>query len=263
MNKKYGVWAAAACTAMVVGLSGCGSSDKDDKGGKTGGNTVEKPAATSGVEKLSAQQISDKAKAELIKVKSMRMNVTGTDGGQPMKLDLALDSAGNCRGSMTSGTAGSFELVKMGEKVWMKPDDAFWKTQLGPQKGAEGAKLFSGKWLHGSTSDPQLKDMAEMCNLKAMQAKAAADTDNNHFTKGTPVTQGGQQVIPLNGKTEKGAPLTLYVAITGKPYPVKIVESGKDASTTELSDYDKPVSTDTPSDAESIDVAKLQQELGS
>ncbi|MFC0601152.1 hypothetical protein [Streptomyces palmae] len=262
MNKKYGVWAVAACAALAMGVSGCGK-DSDDKADKGGDKTAEKPVATSGVEKLSAQEIAEKAKTELVNAKSMRLKADGTDGGKPMTMDLAFDSTGSCRGSMSMGDAGSFELIKLADKVWMKPDDAFYKSQIAPgEGGAEAAKLFKGKWLHGSTSDPMLKSMSEVCDLKGMQAKMAEDTKKSTFTKGAPETQNGQQVIPLKGKDSDGQPETMYVAITGKPYPVKVVSSGKDGGTMVLSDYDKPIAKDTPTAGETIDVSKLQEELG-
>ncbi|MFC0601151.1 hypothetical protein [Streptomyces palmae] len=261
MNKRYGVWAAAACAVLAVGASGCGK-DSDDKGGRTGGGTDKPAITTSGVEKLSAQQISEKAKAELLKATSMRMKIDGTDGGERIRMNLALDTTGNCRGSISPDGTGVIEIVKVGDRVWMKPDEAAWKLQLGPQQGAETAKLFSGKWLSGTTSDEGLKEMAESCDLKSLQSEAASESFDDDFTKGTPETLNGQQVIPLKGRNDKGNPETLYVAITGKPYPVKFVETGKDGGTVELSDYDKPIPTDTPTEAESINFAEFEDELG-
>ncbi|MFH8368529.1 hypothetical protein [Streptomyces sp. NPDC018031] len=263
--KKYGVWAVAACAAMVMGVSGCGDNDKDsDKGGdKVTGGEQSKAPASNGVDKLSATEIYEKSTTELGKAKSLRILGDGKEEGQAMKMDLLLDKSGNCRGSMTMGSAGSFELVKVGEKVWMKPDDAFWKTSMGSEGGEQASKLFSGKWMYGTTSDDMLKDMAGVCDLSAIQAKAAADSaDEKGFTKGAPTSIDGQQVIQLKGKNDEGKPLTYSVALTGKPYPVKIEEAGADQSTMTFSDFDKPVGTDTPAEAESIDVAKMEKELG-
>ncbi|WP_431043888.1 hypothetical protein ACQUSR_19645 [Streptomyces sp. P1-3] len=258
MRKKYGVWAVAACAAMTLGLTGCGGDDKkDDNGDKS----PTKPAApaTNGVEKLTGPEIADKAKNELTSATSVRMNAEGKDGGQSMKMNMLMDNKGDCRGSMTMGSQGSFEIVKLGDKVWMKPDAQFMKTMFG--EDAEVTKLLTGKWMYGSTTtDKDLKDMADVCDLKSVQASAAGSTEQNKsFTKGTVTTLDGHQVIPVSGKNGSGEPITLSVALEGKPYPVKVVKTGADSTTSTLSDYNKPVGTETPPETESIDMAELEK----
>ncbi|MBH5336507.1 hypothetical protein IHE55_17700 [Streptomyces pactum] len=263
--KKYGLWAVAACAAMAMGVSGCGGDDGKDSGKDDKKVTEQetKAPATNGVEKLTAKEIYEKGKTELTQAKSLRMQSEGKDEGQAMKMDLHLDTAGSCRGSMSMGEGGSFELIKLGDKVWMKPDAAFWKTSMGAEGGGEqAAKLFEGKWLYGTTSDDMLKSMSEVCDLKSIQDEAAAEKPDTTMTKGSPTTVDGQQVIQVKGKNDDGAPTTASIALTGKPYLVKIEETGADATTARFSDFDKPVDTQTPAQNQTIDVAKMEQELG-
>ncbi|WKX70875.1 hypothetical protein [Streptomyces sp. XD-27] len=256
MTKKYGAWALAACAAMAMGLTGCGGDDKkDDKPTKP-------PApATNGVEKLTGPEIADKAKNELTSATSMRINVSGKDEGAAMNMNMIMDTKGDCRGSMTTAE-GAFELVKLGDKVWMKPDEQAMKSIFGDDK--EVQKLLHGKWMYGTTTaDKDLKDMTAVCDLKGLQASAGGSSESNKtFTKGAVTTLDGHQVIPVSGKNRSGEPITLSVALEGKPYPVKIVKTGADASTSTLSDFEKPVGTQTPPEMETIDMDELAKSSG-
>ncbi|WP_186319199.1 hypothetical protein [Streptomyces sp. SAJ15] len=260
-------WAVAACAALALAITGCGS-DKSDKGGKSDkdgsilGTKPDKGSdAGSELAKLSAKEISKKAETELESAKSLRMKMDLTSAGTRQKMDLALDGSGNCAGSMEMGTEGSFELIKLSDKVWMKPDETFWKTQAGSD-GAAAAELFKGKWVHGSTSDEMFKDMTDVCDLAGFQQSLDTDDSDDKMTKGTLVTVDGNKVIPVNGKSSDGDPMTLYVAAEGKPYPLKIVQKGTESGSIELTDWDKPVPTTTPPADQVVDMAKLQEQLG-
>lgn len=241
MRTKYGVLVAVSCAAAMIGLSACGSDDSKD-----------------GIESKSASEISEKASAELTGAKSMRISMD--QGADEMQMDLALDVDGNCSGTIAIGDQGSVVLTKLGDKVWMKPDDAFWKAK-GGANGEQMAKLFKGRYIYGTSKDDMLKSMADTCDLKAMQKSIGEDDDDDakELTKGDKATVDGQPTITIENKKEKEK---VYVATKGKPYPLKIVSTDKDdGGTIELKDFDKPVPRKTPSVSESIDVAKLQEEM--
>ncbi|GGR71472.1 hypothetical protein GCM10010252_07300 [Streptomyces aureoverticillatus] len=255
--------AGAVCGAAALALLVPACSDDDDGGG--GGNKKD------GTADLSAQEISDKAKQELLDAKSVHLTLSdkgkGVDKDDPAAMDLALDRDGNCAGTLKfGGTGGSAELVKQGDKVWMKPDEAFWKNQVPGGQGAAAAELFKGRYIHGSTNDDMLKGLAEVCDLKELQKDVSDDSDGGGDTKdlkkGKVTTVDDTRVVPLTGKDDDGNDTTLYVAAEGKPYLIRATEKGTGTDkTTTLTDYDKPVPTKTPSAKESVDVAKLQEEL--
>ncbi|MFD9884834.1 hypothetical protein ACFWZT_25595 [Streptomyces alboflavus] len=256
--------AGAACTAAVLALlvSGC----SDDDGGS--GGKGDKGDSTAD---LSAKEISDKAKQELLDAKSVHLTLTDkgrdVDKDDPAAMDLALDRDGNCTGTLAFGAdGGRAELVKQGDKVWMKPDQAFWRTQVPGGQGDAAAELFKDRYIHGTTKDPMLKGLSEVCDLKELQENvsddAGSDDDPKDLKKGAVTTVDGTRVIPLTGKDDDGKETTLYVAAEGKPYLVRATEKGDGADqTTTLTDYDKPVPTKTPSAKDSVDISKLEQEL--
>ncbi|MFF4951602.1 hypothetical protein ACWC2K_08735 [Streptomyces chattanoogensis] len=214
----------------------------------------------------SAQQISDTALHELAAAKSLRVRTLST--ADPGKLDISLDEAGNCTGTISKGSYGRVDLVKRGNKVWMKPDAAFWKTQLPGKDGSDAARKYAGRYLHGTTGDPILQNLSAACDLNAFQQSATGPTGpppSGHptprLTKGKPTVQEGTRVLPVVKKID-GVTQTLYVAIDGKHYPRKLTaEADHETGTVLLSNYDKPVPSKTPPPGKTVDVSVLEELL--
>lgn len=253
--------ATAVMTALglTAVLTGCGN----DSGGSGSGG---------GLADDSAQQISDKAEKALRGAESVHLKMDVADGaegagtaagGAPASIDLVLDRDGNCAGEVGTDGQGSVEIVKRGEKVWMKPDAAFWKAQAPGKQGEAAAELFKGRYIYGTTSDAMLKPMAETCDLKRFQKEITSDdTKGEKLTKGKVTDVGGTEAIPIVNK-EDGATQTVYVATEGEPYPLKLTSEGGDGDgTMTFSDYGDPVPDETPAKSESVDIAKLQKEMG-
>ncbi|EPH44747.1 hypothetical protein ABT390_16710 [Streptomyces aurantiacus] len=257
--RTAGAVCGAAALALLVPACSDDDGGKGDKGGKKDGTADQ-----------SAREISDRAKQELLDAKSVHLTLSDksrdVEKDDPAAMDLALDRDGNCAGTLRfGGTGGSAELIKRGDKVWMKPDDKFWKNQVPGGQGAAAAELFKGRYIHGSTNDDMLKGLAEVCDLKELQKSVSDDSDGDDakdLKKGKVTTVDGTRVVPLTGKDDDGNDTTLYVAAEGRPYLIRATEksTGTDKTTT-LTDYDKPVPTKTPPASESVDMNKLQEEL--
>ncbi|TGB05561.1 hypothetical protein [Streptomyces sp. MZ04] len=237
-------WGTAACTAVAL--------------------LAAPAAALADTEDLSAREITDKAEKELLDAKSVTLELEqkGADlgGDEPASMKLALDQDDNCVGSLTmADKGGSLELIKRGEKVWMKPDAAFWKAQLPGGQGEAAADIIGDRYLYGTTDDVLLKDMAGVCDLKEIQQEVRDGSgDESTLKKGDRTEVDGTDVIPVTGR-EDGKTITLDVAAEGTPYLVRATEKGDGTdSVLKLSDYDKPVPKDTPSDEDSVNVSQLQ-----
>lgn len=63
----------------------------------------------------------------------------------------------------------------------------------------------------------------------------------------------GQSVVGVRDTTKDA---TLYVATTGKPYPVEILRTGSQAGRITLNRFNEPVSLTPPSNA--IDISKFK-----
>ncbi|MFD0550894.1 hypothetical protein ACFQ0X_18150 [Streptomyces rectiviolaceus] len=244
---KRRAWGTAACTAAAL--------------------LVAPAVALADTEDLSAQEISDKAEQELLDAKSVRLELgqKGTDvkKDDPAAMDLALDQDGNCAGTLRmADDGGSLELIKQGEKIWMKPDLAFWKAQLPGGQGEAAADLIGDRYLYGTSDDPMLEDIAEACDLDTIQKEIKDEAgDSTDLRKGDTTKVEGADVIPITG-TDDGKKTTMYVAAEGAPYLVKATSVGDGTdSTLKLGDYDKPVPSKTPSEEESVDVSQLQGQV--
>ncbi|MFI6939378.1 hypothetical protein ACIBI4_08915 [Streptomyces sp. NPDC050418] len=237
------------CAGLLLGtLAACG----DDSGGSGGG-----------IADKSAKEISDAAQQALLDAKSLKMQLDSggaATGGGPESFELAVDQDGNCAGTFEMGAGkGSFDILKRGDKVWIKADKDFWKTMGGPQGGAI-ATLLGDRYLVGDANDPQMSELSSSCNLKELQKEMESDNDSDNVKKGGTSSVDGQETITIEA-TEDGEKSTIDVATEGEPYPLKIVsnEDGKE-QTVLLSDYDKPVPSDTPPASETVDIKELQKQ---
>ncbi|MFC5723448.1 hypothetical protein ACFP1Z_25110 [Streptomyces gamaensis] len=273
MARKYGVVVAAACAsvAAMVGVTACGGGGgatkavekgADTTGAKSGaGASPSQPAKPRNeLQGLSAKEISEKAKQAMLSASSVRMkaDITMEENGKPqaMKMDLALDTKGNCTGTI-SAEGAQLQVIGMGEKFWMKPDEAYFKN-MGPEGEAVG-ELFKGRYLHGTVEDGDLKEFAEMCNLAVVRKQFTEEAGSGgRWTKGELTTLDGQSALPLANNEGK----TVHVAATGKPYLLKMSKTGEEAGTMTFTDWDKPVTVTAPAESESIDVSKLGKLAG-
>jgi hypothetical protein len=174
---------------------------------KTG--TTPQAPADNGVKALSAQEILDKAIAALTEAGSFHVKGDMTEEGTKINIDLKMkgkDAAG------TVGTPdGNINILRIGTDVYFKADASFWE-KFGGAQGSTVAALFKDKWVKMSADS---KDFAEFA--------AMADPATLLKPSGTP-TKADEKVI--NGQStigvKDGDNGTIYVATTGKPYPVRL-----------------------------------------
>jgi hypothetical protein len=78
-------------------------------------------------------------------------------------------------------------------------------------------------------------------------------THQGKLVKGKQTTVRGQKVIGLADTTHGG---TLYVATTGKPYPIQVIKRGTQGGELDFDRYNEPVSLKAPATA--IDISQLK-----
>ncbi len=248
---------------------GCGAALLAGAVGTGAATTTPGPDGEGDLAGKTAQQISDDALDQLIAAKSLRLRTLTTAG--PTRLDITLDQAGNCAGAISKGALGRVDLIKRGDQVWMKPDAAFWKNQFPGAEGTKAAAKYKDTFLHGTTHDGFLQSLSAACDLTAFQ-KSAAGTDQPPtntpspsitptLTKGRPTVHEGTRVLPVIRKFD-GAVQTLYVAVKGKPYPLKLTtEIDHETGTILLSNYDRPVPAKTPAPGRTVDIGVFEDML--
>ncbi|MGO9752218.1 MAG: hypothetical protein ACLP22_12065 [Solirubrobacteraceae bacterium] len=226
-RRSFNCSCCAVLIAIVVGACG-GSSGSSDNG------VAAKPP----------DAIVTAASNALHGVSTVHVSGAFVSSGVPTALNLYLVSGKGGRGSMSQNGL-SFQLVTAGNEVYINASPAFWR-HFG---GAAAATLFRGRWLKAPATG-QFSSLSSLTNLGELFDKLLGQ--HGTLTKGAVKTVDGQTVVPVTDTTNGG---TLYVATTGKPYPVEIVKTGSGAGRIDFSAYDQPVQLTVP--ASSIDISQL------
>ena len=199
-----------------------------------------------GVAAKSPSDIVSSATTAIQGAKSVHVSGALSDGGQSIKLDLNILSGQGAKGSMSQNGL-SFQLIASGKYVYINGSPAFWK-KFG---GVAAATLFQGKWLKAPANSSSFASLSSLTNLHSLAQ--ALLTGHGTLSKGSTTTVNGQKVIAV---TDSSKSSKLYVATTGKPYPIEIAKTGSAAQHVDFDNYNAPVSLTPP--AKSIDISQLQ-----
>ncbi|MCJ0874497.1 hypothetical protein [Streptomyces sp. AP-93] len=233
--------AGAVCSLILVGA---GTARADDNG----------------IADKSAQAIADASREAMSGVTSMRMVAKVTDKSGTTALDLRFDERGNCVGTVTPpGSSGMADIIKRGDDVWMKLDDALLRAQI-PGFAAENAiALINGRYLHGTTGSSLLRDFAELCDLDFFKKEFSSKPANEQLAKGSRTAVDGRPAITVTSRRDDETG-TYQVSTEDKPYLLRIQgteEPGKRVEAS-FSAFDEPVPAKPPAPADSVDVSRLQ-----
>lgn len=293
-----GTMAAAAGTAATLQAPDDGAESSDGGAGSAlsaGAAAAGEQADGAEMRGLSGQEVADRAKRELDGTSSLQVEMRSPDHA----LRIALNEGGDCAGTVTMHGKGTIDMVKRGSTVWIKPDAAFWKNDIGGERGAKAAKKFDGRYIKGSSDDAVMSQLSSACDLKGLKdgtdpgargggksggpAGATEGDAREHgrgageWKRGERTEHQGKAAIPLT-RTERGVEVTMLVAAEGKPYPLKISRKGagdqpggggegrqgdgqSQRNELRLSGFDRPVPDRKPDEARCIDMDELQRQL--
>ena len=243
---------------LTGGLTACGSDsdggstanpDKSADNGSDGGSD-------NGIADGSGNDVAEKAADTLKKATSLKVDMKMRDDDGDIAITLAVDKDNNCAGTVGMGDKGKAEIIKQGEKVWMKPDTAFWQAQ-GGEGGAAANQVIGDRYLVGTTEDQMMSGLAGTCDLSEIRDGDSTDKAEG-WSDPKETTTDGQKVVVIE-REKDGTKTALHVLTEGDPYPVQAVKSGAENGTIKYSDYNKPVPTQTPSADKSLNVAELEK----
>ena len=213
-------------------LAGCGSS----------GTTAK---ANDEAAKPPVRVLAD-AKAAATSASSAHVSGSIKSNGTPTTLDLTTARNKGAKGSMSTNGL-RFDLVRIGDTVYIRGTDEFYKHFA----GAAVAQLLHGKWLKASATHGRLKSLAPLTSIGALFS--GISSQHGKLANDGKTTYKGQDVVAIRDTSDGSK---LYVAATGKAYPVAIIGSKKNKSgTIAFGDWNKSVSLSAPSDA--IDVGQF------
>jgi hypothetical protein len=241
------VRALLASSVAALLLAGCGGADSI---AGSGSPATSPTPADNGVARLSADEILAKAKAALQGAEAVRIKGSAGRGTERTDIDMRY-SGSNAQGKISVG-GQQIELRRIGQTVYLKGSREFWTSAA----NAAAAELLTGKWLKTSLADPRFAPLAEFTDL-SKAADGILDPEGT-ARKGGRKTIAGTPAIALVDSKEGGA---LYVATTGKPYPLRIepkdAKDPKEDGTMTFTDFGKKVAVPAPPAELVVDVSKL------
>jgi hypothetical protein len=214
--------------ASAVLLAACGG------GGASGnGLTADSPARIV----AAAQAAADAA---------VSVHVSGSivSETEPISINMELVARQGGQGRVVLEGIG-FRLVGVDGAVYVSGGTAFYRRFA----GAAAARVMRGKWLKGAQSGA-FRSLASLTRLGSLLDGALSDHGALSRGAGEKRVEGRQAVAVSD--TARGG--TLYVASTGTPYPLEIVERG--GGRLVFDRWNQAVTLSVPTDA--INIHQLQ-----
>jgi len=218
----------------VAALAGCGG------GAKGNGEAGKTPTQIVGDARAAAKQAT-----------SVHVFGSGNASGGAIALDVYLVNGKGGRGHLTANGL-SFDLIRIGKRAYFRGGAAFWR-QFG---GAGAAALLKGRWLSAPADQGDFAAFLPLTDI----SKLFDAILGNHGTlaKGKTAKVDGSPAIGVVDRGSGGG--TLYVATTGRPYPLEVVSPNTKHGTIHFAGWNGNVALSAP--ANPIDVSKLKALAG-
>ncbi|MEU2428003.1 hypothetical protein ABZ611_00530 [Streptomyces sp. NPDC007861] len=239
---------AALCTATGLGLTACGPL------GATVAGAGEK-ADSGPYAELSGSEVLNKAVKVTKAATSLRLGVTMTTADGPVEAHMAVDTKGDCAGTISFGAAATTELIKTGDTVYLRFDEAMLRKEgEGRSKEETDAvlKTMLGKWIKDDAESGDAKDLVEFCDLDTYLG--GFDADSNSARKGGESAVNGTPTLVL-AESYRDEKYTVHVAAKGTPYVLKLqVAGGTQPMSMTFAEFNKPVAAKKPAAKDIADI---------
>jgi hypothetical protein len=210
--------------AVLIALAGCGGSSPG-----------------TGIASEAPQKILSDSLTAANGLKSVHAAGTINSGGQHIAIDMQLVDGVGGRGKISLNGL-SFQLVGINHYAYMQAPPAVWRQAGAP---AAAAKLLQGKWLR-TPATGQFASIARLTDIHQLFGQLL--TQHGQKLKASGVSKvAGRKVVAI--RSGQG---TLYVAATGKPYPVELFNAGSNGGRLRFDRFNQAVTLSPPTNT--IDV---------
>jgi hypothetical protein len=247
------VLAALAAATVAAAAVACGSSPAAK--GKAANiasvpasaqKTASAPASTA---PTSASEIVAAAVTNTQAASTLHMTGVGSDSGKGVSFDLTLVRGQGCEGTLSMSKTDTFQIVYLGQTVWMKPGNAFYAS-LGSNKAA--LSLLQGKYIKVPATNSLIRNISTLCTMKGLLGGVAPASGGGYVK--TTSTFGGQPAIKI---TQPGHPGYAFVSDTAKPVLLQVSEPGASGGTITFAGYNVPATITPPPASQTIDGSEL------
>ncbi|MFC5718822.1 hypothetical protein ACFP1Z_01340 [Streptomyces gamaensis] len=239
----------AVCLGLAAVLTACGSGEDPDAG-------------TNGVGRLSAAAIQTKAREAARSARTVHLSGNVVSQGRTYRLDMRLKDNGGT-GSVASD-ATTFELLRVGDQMYVKAGAGFWSAGGGPAPAAGGAgkgeksrgdstaaaAKLADKYVKVHSGDPSYQQFRGFTDKNVLLDGLLGL--HGALTRGEHGTVGGARTIRVSGAGGAGDAGTLDVSLKGEPYPLRVQRAGG-AGQLELTDWGKDFALDVPPKEQTVD----------
>jgi hypothetical protein len=233
-----------ALAVAATTIAGC--QDNDAAAPKQTASAAPSTPASNGVAALGADQILQKSKDALKQAKSFRAKGSTHDEDGKTDVDLRINGA-DFAGTMANGDA-KLQMLAVGGKRYMKPNEQFWTTVTDAKQGKAMAKAVGNRWISGADSDASFAGLFSIGTVDGLLKPDGA------ISKGEEKAIAGVPAISL--KDAGNTDTVIWIATTGEPYPVQFAST--DGTTVVFSGFGEPITDITaPPAAQIIDLGKL------
>jgi hypothetical protein len=234
---RSAVAAAIVGMAVLAGITACGTAASSHPAQAASTTPPANPLAG-----LTADQIAAKAVANLKAASSVRYAGSVTDSGATYVVDLTAGIP-NCVGTFEVAGKGSFALLKIGQTLWIKPDNQFWRSE-----GANSTvlHLVEGKYIRTSPKNSNFNSVKMLCS--PAQLADSFGNQMNRLVKGVITTIAGQSALQLRDTSDSDS---AYVTISASPEFLRL--DGGSKGQLDFSGYNVPVTLNPPPASETID----------
>lgn len=225
--------------AVALGLTLCF--------GAVGCGADEPPVETNGVEELPPEELEERARTAAAEAATVRLSGTVVAEGSSYRLDMRIGPDGGVGEVSTEGA--TFELLRVGDEMYMKADAAFWETEGIPEElESDPTQKLDGKYVLVAPDDPAYGELSGFTEKNAL-LEALLVLDGERST-GDESEVDGVRTIQLNAADGAGG--TMHVSLEGTPYPLRLHRGG-DAGDLQLTDWDQEFSLHAPADEDVVD----------
>jgi hypothetical protein len=185
-----------------------------------------------------------KAIAAEAKVGSVHIKGNIVQGKTGIVLSLLVNGDGEGGGSFTQ-EGSRIQLKRVGPLLYFNAPKKYWASHA----NAAQTKAYGGKWIEVNALDARFQSFDQFLNAGDLAA-AVFQGYTRPLTVSKPTTLNGHKVVIVSDTaTAKGkkASVQMYIAASGTPYVLKIIDQGAAQTTTlNFTSYGNPVSISTP-----------------
>ncbi len=228
---------AATLALSLASLCGCGSQ-------------------SNGVASKSAADILATATSAAQQASSVHIKTRSANG--PLTLTLNMSYAKNGARGSVSLFGLDYQLIRIDDTLYVSGNSRFYQElshTLSGHAATAVAKLPAGTWLKATVGSGPASGLADITEMNSELALILGR--GTPVAKGAEATVNGQQAIELR-QAAKLYTGSLFIATTGKLYPILERKTGRETGETTFNQWNQPVTLTPPANATDIGQLKHQ-----